>query len=171
MGVESRPAGPNILVLQQGRDLILRLDDELYRPVGMQFRHCLDFYGCLLDGLERGEVDYECRARDDRIAEDRRFALDRIDALIGELHELDPDAGSLPLRARGEAPAGAPRDGAPWASSSLLRELPFLFSHTVHHYAIIRLLLKARGFETGEEFGVAPSTLRYWEKQTGHPAV
>ena len=33
MDLEILPAGPNIAVLQQGLDLIRRLDDELYMPV------------------------------------------------------------------------------------------------------------------------------------------
>jgi hypothetical protein len=174
------PAGPNIAVLQQGLDLIRRLDDELYTPepgkartgsVGMQFRHGLDFYFCLLAGLESGEVDYENRQRDDRIAEDRLYAAGRMEDLVATLATLGDDDADRRIRTRGEAPAGAGHDTAPWAASSGLRELQFLFSHTVHHYAIIRLLLAARGFEAGQEFGVAPSTLRYWEQRTGHTAV
>ena len=45
--------------------------------------------------------------------------------------------------------------------STIERELKFLVSHTVHHYAIIALQLRHQGVEPGPEFGVAPSTLRY----------
>ena len=180
MDLENLPAGPNIAVLQQGLDLIRRLDDNLYMPetgkartssVGMQFRHGLDFYFCLLAGLGSGEVDYESRQRDSRIAEDRLYAAERMDDLIGSLAKLNDMDADRRIRTRGEAPAGAGHHTAPWAASSVLRELQFLFSHTVHHYAIIRLLLAARGFEAGQEFGVAPSTLRYWEQRTGRTAV
>src|SRR5262245_51244700 len=51
-----------------------------------------------------------------------------------------------------------------WSISSLKRELQFLLSHTTHHYALIALALRSRGFEPGSEFGVAPSTLRHWRK-------
>jgi len=37
----------------------------------------------------------------------------------------------------------------------------FLLSHTVHHYALISVALKLQGIDPGEEFGIAPSTLRY----------
>jgi hypothetical protein len=54
--------------------------------------------------------------------------------------------------------AGA--DGeADWSQSSLKRELQFLVSHTVHHYALIKELLRRTGFDAGTEFGVAPSTI------------
>ncbi len=180
MDLVNLPAGPNIATLQQGVDLIRRLEDELYQAepakpvsggVGNQFRHGLDFYFCFLDGLESGKIDYECRRRDNRITEDRLYAVECIGDLIGKLAQLSDGDAARPIRTRGEAPAGAGHETAPWADSSVLRELQFLSSHTVHHYAIIRLLLAAQGFETGKDFGVAPSTLRFWEQQTGNPAV
>jgi hypothetical protein len=51
-----------------------------------------------------------------------------------------------------------------WSRSSLLRELQFLLSHTVHHYSLIALALRVQGFEPGVGFGVAPSTLNHWRK-------
>jgi hypothetical protein len=36
-----------------------------------------------------------------------------------------------------------------------------LLRHTVHHYAIVRLLLAERGVECDPDLGVAPSTLAY----------
>jgi hypothetical protein len=41
------------------------------------------------------------------------------------------------------------------------RELQFLQSHTVHHYAVIHLMLLQQGIRPDPEFGVAPSTLRH----------
>ena len=60
---------------------------------------------------------------------------------------------------RGE---GLTADDAPWADSSVERELQVLLSHTVHHYALIAVALRLHGHPVDEEFGVAPSTLRYW---------
>jgi hypothetical protein len=47
------------------------------------------------------------------------------------------------------------------------RELQYLLSHTIHHYAIIGSILRAQGVEPGPDFGVAPSTLRHWGKAGG----
>jgi hypothetical protein len=52
-----------------------------------------------------------------------------------------------------------------WCSSSVVRELEFLQSHTVHHYSLIAILLRLQGIEPEEDFGVAPSTLEYWREQ------
>ena len=48
-------------------------------------------------------------------------------------------------------------------SSTVGRELQYLLDHTIHHYAIIAIILKAQSITVPEEFGVAPSTLKYWE--------
>ncbi len=45
--------------------------------------------------------------------------------------------------------------------STLERELAMLASHTVHHYAIVALLLRIKGVVVPETFGVAPSTQRH----------
>ena len=57
------------------------------------------------------------------------------------------------------------RDEPDWCRSSLLRELQFLLSHTIHHYALIASLLERRGVRVRDElsgFGVAASTLEHW---------
>jgi hypothetical protein len=48
-----------------------------------------------------------------------------------------------------------------WMPSTLGRELEFLRSHTVHHYALIALIFRAHEASVPSSFGVAPSTLRY----------
>ena len=52
-----------------------------------------------------------------------------------------------------------------WLESSALRELEFLHSHTVHHHALIAEKLNFYGIQTANDFGVAPSTLKFWEKE------
>ncbi|MBM4187475.1 MAG: hypothetical protein FJ206_09205 [Gemmatimonadetes bacterium] len=48
-----------------------------------------------------------------------------------------------------------------WSRSTLGRELQFLVSHSVHHFALIKLLLANDGPVLPREFGVAPSTLSH----------
>lgn len=152
-------------VLQQGADLLRQLADEQYtltaRPlfhygVGSHLRHCLDFYQSFLAGLAQGRVDYDARARDERTAQDRHFALARLAWLGESLAEQLAEPWTGPLRVR--------QDGLPWAASSVERELQFLLSHTVHHFALIALILRLQGVEPGPEFGVAPATLEYWNR-------
>ena len=50
--------------------------------------------------------------------------------------------------------------------TNLERELLFLQSHTVHHYAIIGAMTRAFGNQTDDEFGVAIATRTHQKKQT-----
>ena len=109
-----------------------------------------------MQGLETGLIDYDRRARDVRIERDRYYAQNRIAATMAAMQGLMPDLSATVLQARQDSPH--------WAVTSLERELQFLLSHTVHHYALIALLLRAQGIEPGKEFGVAPSTLEYWRE-------
>jgi hypothetical protein len=45
--------------------------------------------------------------------------------------------------------------------STLGRELLFLSSHTVHHFALLGNYCKAAGVEMGADFGKAPATVAF----------
>lgn len=152
--------------LAQGLDLLDRLTDEQYAtrrgdrsPVGAQYRHVLEHYQCLIEGIPDGRVDYDARRRDEAIERSRTRAHEATAALIdalGGLAEVSPD---LPLLVQMQCD---PDRGAPgWARSTLGRELQFLVSHVVHHFALIKLLVSEDGIALDPEFGVAPSTLRH----------
>jgi len=172
---QERPAGANIQYLEQGVELIRRLGEEMYAScpenpyrggVGAQFRHCLDFYDCFLRGVENGEIDYSRRERDPRLETDRQYAIMKFEAICDGLAGLTSDRCERTVRVKAEETTpGTPE----WSSSSPARELQFLISHTIHHYALVAVLLKMQAFEVGQEFpefGVAPSTLSHW-KETG----
>lgn len=155
----------NVAVLNQGLELITRLDDRLYANavsplfhfgVGTHFRHCLDSYKCFLKGIESGRINYDQRERDELVATNRLLALRRIEAVIADLQRL-PSSADEPVLVLLEN-----SDDTAWSRSSALRELQFLVSHTIHHYALIAMMLRCQGFDPGEEFGVAPSTLEHW---------
>jgi uncharacterized damage-inducible protein DinB len=134
--------------------------------VGAQFRHCLDFYDCFLRGLETGQIDYGQRERDTRIETDRHHAIARFQAVCEQLVGLSAERLERPVKVKAEDDTrGAPE----WSPSSPARELQFLISHTIHHYALIAVMLRTQADEIGQElleFGVAPSTLSYWKEAT-----
>ncbi len=155
----------NIQLLEQAADLLAQLDDDLYSlpPIGLaksgvggHVRHCLDFYSSFLNGMNQGKIDYDSRSRDLETEQDRLKAMSRIEGTISQLREVGGDQ-NLPLlvKLEGENSPG-------WCQSSIGRELQFLLSHTVHHYALIAMLLRIKGFDPPPEFGIAPSTLKHW---------
>jgi hypothetical protein len=173
MSPQERPAGANIRYLQLGVELIRRLSDEIYANcpenpyrggVGAQFRHCLDFYTCFLQGVETGEIDYSRRQRDPKVESDRTHAVERFEEVCRALAAIDSERYDQPVRVKAEETV----EGTPeWSPSSPGRELQFLISHTIHHYALIAVLLKMQAFDVAlefPEFGVAPSTLSHWKE-------
>ena len=162
----------NLDLLRQGVDLLERIDDAIYRGesqsletsyrVGPHLRHVVDAYGCLLRGLPAGRVDYDSRERSSQIESDRSAGLAALDELAPKLEALREVDAHAELTVKVDTPTDAP--GA-WSRSTLRRELQFLVGHTVHHFALIALILRRDGFEPGREFGVAPSTLRHWARE------
>lgn len=160
----------NIYLLRQGQKLLDQVSDELYvcnaseitqAGIGGHLRHCLDFYGAFLVGFSQGKIDYDLRERDPLIERNRAIAKSKIESAIAQLQQL-PLANldrDLLVKLEGEQA----ENSSAWSRSSVRRELHFLLSHTVHHYALIAMLLRVQGFQPAEDFGVAPSTLKYWQ--------
>jgi uncharacterized damage-inducible protein DinB len=154
-------------VLAQAADLLARLSDADYvasggvagrSSIGAHLRHALDHYRSFFAGLRDGRVDYEARHRDSALEHDRTLAQEEVGRLRRALEQLARGEGDrdLMVNLRSMADEGAAAD---WSRSSLKRELQFLVSHTVHHFAIIRVRLLDLGLEPDDEFGMAPSTI------------
>ena len=167
MPTQKHPGSSNIGFLHQGESLIRRLEEGLFTgaselvpggTVGSHFRHCLDFYVSFLRGLETGNVDYDSRDRTPQWETSPERALGALARVVQDLEVLRAEDALRPLQVRGDGP----QDEEGWSRSSVGRELQYLLSHTIHHYAIIGFILRAQGFEPGPDFGVAPSTLRHW---------
>ena len=169
--IAATPLPPTLLnklveELARGISLINATDDITYcrtangsGSVGGQFRHNLDFSGCLLKAVENGQIDYNDRERDIRVETDRQYAAVRFGAVIHRLNELKPRILGKTLLIRSEV------EKRMWLPSSFAREVEFVHSHTVHHHALIAEKLAGFGVTVGDNFGVAPSTLEYWEKR------
>ncbi len=159
----------NILFLRQGIDLLRQINDEIYvkavapyaaSGVGKHIRHNLDHYEMFLAGLQTGYIDYDGRRRDPRIETDRHYATQKMLSIISRLEGLEAQRLDDPISVKMNE-GDEVDDSSSRSQSTIRRELQFLLSHTVHHYALIAIILKIQGFGCREDFGVAPSTLKY----------
>ena len=151
--------------LEQARDLALRLEPHAFRcahtvcyssSIGQHLRHCVDHVESFLDGLAGGRIDYDLRIRGLNSETDPTEAVERIDRNLRRLQDLSVnESAAISVK----LDCGEIDD--PWKHSSVGRELQFLVSHLVHHFAIIAMMCRTQGIEPGEEFGFAPSTLRH----------
>lgn len=156
--------------LRAGARLVGALDAELFAQgaeplarsgIGAHVRHVIDCCQAFVDGAPSGRVDYDARRRDPRVERDPRRAVRLLSALCERLASAALD-GDQELRVRSDEPGAGPDEG--WQRSTVGRELRYLVSHTVHHYAIVALLLRHAGRDPGADFGVAPSTLSHWRR-------
>lgn len=169
-------AGPRLIgncidLLEQATGVIERIDADVYASttaisprgsIGMHLRHVLDFYDSFLCGIESGQIDSNARRRDPLIERDRLYALNRIAATIGKLRSFSPAHYSAAVQVSSEDDGENDRV---WCASSVLRELEFLQSHTIHHYSLIAMLLRLHEIDPGDRFGVAASTLAHWKEE------
>jgi uncharacterized damage-inducible protein DinB len=145
--------------------IVISIDDAAYvaRPVdvsgsiGEHVRHCLDHIGALVGATSSIPLSYDRRERGTAVEREPSDALRtimRLKTAVNRWAERDVDE---PLRvvsmltASGESVEG-------W--STLGRELAFVTSHTVHHQAMIAVLLSVAGLDVPEHLGLAPVTPR-----------
>ena len=147
----------NRVLLRQGLAMLDSVSDAQYARIGPHYRHALEHYLAFFGGLSGGRVDYDARERDAVLERSRDAALE---ATRRCLVSLDALAGvpEQSLQIQMETETGGPAD---WRVSSAGRELQFLGSHTVHHFALIKTLLPELPGLGGPEFGLAPSTLTH----------
>jgi uncharacterized damage-inducible protein DinB len=165
----------NLHCLDQAIELLGRLPQSAFasdetrhaKTVGPHLRHVLDHYSSFLAGLPSFRLDYDARERDPRLESEIGFATERLREIAGSLTLVDLELLEMPVEIRLEA--GGPEEEQ-WSRSTVRRELQFLLSHTVHHFALIGVLLERHGVEVPADFGVAPSTLKHWRSHAGEVA-
>ncbi len=159
-------------VLHQGCAFLDRISDEIYaRPLdgtlssslGAHFRHVLDHFFCLTEGIRTGRVNYDRRRRNPQLEVSVARARLATEGLIEEFRGLTEEL----LQRECSVGYSVAYEGAEeHVRSYLAREVVFCVGHAIHHYAIIKLLSAGVGVKLPYEFGVAPSTLKHLETQT-----
>ena len=154
--------------LNQARTLVATLSPAQFSAphahchggsIGEHLRHCLDHIEGFQSGIQPGAIDYDDRKRGRPDEVDPEAAGARLDKLIGWFREHSGrfehrDCLRIKVDCGGECEPG-------WEESTVGRELQFLVSHTVHHFAIIGIMCGAQAIALDPEFGIAPSTLKH----------
>ncbi len=156
----------NLHYLQQAVALLERLEDGQFAQAvaslhgssaGGHMRHCIDHYLSFLGGVDSGRVDYDDRKRDlglETLTNEASAAVEQImQGLEGLMEDKMPVGLLVKMDCGGE--------DIDWQPSTIGRELQFLVSHTVHHFAMVGGICRMLGVSLEDDFGVAPSTLRH----------
>ncbi len=170
----------NATLLRQIHTLIEQLQYEALpgfvyaQAIGPHTRHIIEHYQALLRALEQPEtsVDYDARERDLRLQTDpaatQAALLQLIDTMSMPSAKLCLDL-QTPLATRLQA--GVNGELELQVATSLGRELLFVASHTVHHYALIGHYSRAAGVDPGPDFGKAPATVAFEQARATATAV
>ncbi len=155
----------NLRVLHQLKTLAHHLKDEGYtqsldllsgNSIGKHYRHIIEFYQCLLGS--QGIVNYDKRQRSFDLENNADFAVESINTIIATL-EKEPIVDDCNYEADFSDDGGENIK----VKTSFARELAYNIEHTVHHMAIIQIVVRYYFPQIilEEGFGVAASTLRY----------
>jgi uncharacterized damage-inducible protein DinB len=102
-------------------------------------------------------VRYDGRRRQATLESDRRVAAAALRESAARLEALVQERADAPLVLESQVDR---RGACVQVLSSLARELVFVLQHTIHHQALVALLLAGRGVAVPHTFGYAPSTPR-----------
>ncbi len=159
-------------VLEQGCTFLDRASDEVYSrrlkgtfasSLGAHYRHVLDHFLCLTEGIRTGRVNYDQRGRDPQLESSVAYARFVTEKLIEEFRGLSEDV--LRQECTVSYSVGYGEGEAEPVRSNLAREVMFCVGHAIHHYALLKLLCAGEGVNLPYEFGVAPSTLKHLEAE------
>ena len=130
---------------------------EVSGSIGAQVRHALDHIAAFVAAPSTLPLSYDHRDRGTSVESDPASALRAIFRLKTALVDCDAECLGAPLEVIAKV---SPTGESVRAWSSRGRELAFVQSHTIHHQAIIAMLLVIQGYPPPAGFGFAPSTPR-----------
>ena len=123
--------------------------------IGKHVRHVIELFQSLQNGYEHGIVNYDSRKRDSRIENEKQLALSLLNEIRAGLNKKDKD---LSLETSYDEDSGE----VVFIKTNYNREIVYNLEHAIHHMALIRIgINEVSSVELPENFGVAPSTIRY----------
>ena len=154
-------------VLAQGERLLQTLSDSQYAgkvpeadaSIGAHYRHSLEHFQLMFEALQQPAINYDNRARDGALENERLLALSLTRDFRHAARFLSPAQLERAIEARCQTSYS---DAAPASAASTFgREVMYAVSHAIHHYALIALICRLRKIPLPQNFGLAPSTLEY----------
>ncbi len=136
---------------------------------GSHLRHVIEHYDALVFAAQPGFVDYDGRARDLALEISPTLARQRLHLLRSSLRQWPPALLDRPVRVRGLA--GVTGEHHFGVDSSLGRELAFVASHTVHHFALLAPYCQQHAISTGAHFGHAPGSVKHHQLMRSTPCA
>lgn len=148
-------------ILQQIKeeDYRMPLDTLKGASIGKHVRHLVEFYECLLFNNVGNSINYDARKRNLLLEENVKYTEYIITEIIDTLNKVDSNARIL-LVAQYQGQNVT-------MESSIYREITYNIEHTVHHLAILRIVIPIHFnyINLSADFGYSDSTIQYLKTQ------
>lgn len=155
-------------ILLQLKAVVTDLGEEGYckplpvlsgNTIGKHVRHILEFFDCMLQGMDTGLVDYDNRQRNVLLETDTEFTLRYLDNLTIAIDVINEN------QALSMAFSYADQETTV-INTLLYREMAYNIEHAIHHMAIIKIAIKQEFPHVilPVNFGVAYSTIHHQQQ-------
>jgi len=133
--------------LNQANELLTQIDTEIYTndtvgpffsSIGSHLRHTLDFFNCLIDGLDGNKIDLTARKRDNTIATNVTAAKNLIRTIQETLFRFKDINTNYLVHVTDNLGLGNTE-----INYTLESVLSHANSHMIHHFAMIGYILDA----------------------------
>lgn len=132
-------------------------------PVGAHLRHIIEHYDALVFPACASVVDYDGRIRERALESDPKLAAARLLALRDRLSTWPASMLDMAVQVRGQA--GLNGQWRFEVGSTIGRELAFVASHAIHHFAVLAAQGQTpdpmRHVTLPAHFGKAPATVAH----------
>jgi uncharacterized damage-inducible protein DinB len=128
--------------------------------IGAHVRHIVDHFLALKPASTFGEINYNKRNRHSDVEQFPKSAIAECESIRAWLHETC-SSELLNQRVQVITDIDINHTNSTSCESTLERELVFVASHAIHHYALIRIIRNMQGKALPEFFGFAPATVAY----------
>jgi hypothetical protein len=153
--IEGLDQGIALLTVMTNEQYCMRAQPYIVSCIGEHLRHVLDLYYALKEQVD--VIDYDVRRRGALVESCRITGLAELEHIKAWLLTLQPHMMNNKMMMSTEV--SVVETLVAKVETSLIRELIFVSTHAIHHYALMDISAKLCDFDTPDNMGVAPATL------------
>jgi len=134
----------------------------LNNSIGKHYRHIIEFYQVMFEGLNSGLINYDNREHDPELEQNRNKCLEALRSI--EQRSMKP---IMQKTMELSVSYSVESDDLFSVATHVEREMVYNIEHAIHHMAIIRIAIQHEfpDIRLEEEFGFAYSTLKHLRQQ------
>nr|WP_136251083.1 DinB family protein [Ningiella ruwaisensis] len=157
-------------IIEQAISLLDELSDAEYQQIikphfsssiGVHMRHIIDHFLSLKNGAlsKTTHIDYNIRNRHNEVEQYPKMAVQVLNEIKQWIGTLTSDNYGQNVLVTTEIDIHQSKSAS--CASTLERELVFVCSHAIHHFALIRIMCATLNKQIPEYFGYAPATITH----------